>query len=330
MRTAQSDLGAVAQATAGGDARLPLCPITGKPALRRIHGVSARVVEDIWRYAQGVDVKRLFKGVDRITVYESPTGLLWFEPRIIGDGDFYRDYYERWHVHRRLDETAGVRCDYQTAAGFIPAGAQVIDVGCGPGVFRRHLPHAQYRGLDPYAGTEVDEVVIRETLEEHAAKVPQSYDVATAFHVIEHVADPRRHAELMVRLLRPGGLLILAAPLYPSPLTEIPNLPLNIPPHHVTWWNPAAYSALAAELELEVVEAGVLPPSRHQGLIYWMHRCLIKRADGPPRERFIAHRWSWHVSLALAYALARVASAFKTLPAGGRPVDAFLVARKPG
>jgi 2-polyprenyl-3-methyl-5-hydroxy-6-metoxy-1,4-benzoquinol methylase len=314
---------------AKGNDMLPPCPITGKPARRRIHGVSARVVEDIWRYAQGVNVKHLFNGVDRVTLFESPTGLVFFEPRIVGDGDFYQAYYDKWDVYGRLDALADTRCDFKRAAEFIEAGAKVVDVGCGPGVFRRHLNHAHYSGLDPYAGSDADDVVIRETLEAHAETMSESYDVATAFHVIEHVPDPRRHAELMVRLLKPGGLLILAAPLYPSPLSEIPNLPMNIPPHHVTWWNPSAFAALAAELGLEVIETGTLPPSPHQGLIYWLHRLLMKRTDGPPRERFIAHRWSWHLSIALAYPLAKIACRLRTLPPGSRPVDAFLVARKP-
>jgi 2-polyprenyl-3-methyl-5-hydroxy-6-metoxy-1,4-benzoquinol methylase len=314
---------------AGDEKVLPPCPITGKPAARRIHGVSARVIEDIWRIGQGVDVKHLFKGIDRVTLYESPTGLVFFEPRVVGDGAFYQTYYDEWDVHERLNDVADTRVDYKRAASFIPDGAEVVDVGCGPGVFRRHLSHARYTGLDPYAGPDADEVVIRETLEAYAAQRPESFDVATAFHVIEHVPDPRRHAELMVRLLKPGGLLILAAPLHPSPLTEIPNLPINIPPHHVTWWNPGAYRALAAELGLEVVEAGTLQPSPHQGLIYWLHRLLFKRTDKAPHERYIAHRWSWHAAIALAYPLAKIANRIKTLPNGARPVDAFLVARKP-
>lgn len=317
------------QAQAGNEAVLPPCPITGKPAKRRIHGVSARVVEDIWRYGQKVDVKHLFKGVDRVTLYESPTGLVFFEPRIVGDGAFYQSYYDEWDVHERLNDVADTRVDYKHAAAHIPAGAEVIDVGCGPGVFRRHLPHARYTGLDPYAGSDADAVVIRETIEAYAEKNAGRYDVATAFHVIEHVPDPRRHAELMVKLLRPGGLLILAAPLHPSPLTEIPNLPINIPPHHVTWWNPSAYRALAAELGLEVVRADTLPPSPHQGLIFWLHRLLFKRTDRGANERYIGHRWSWHAAIALAYPLAKIANRIRTLPGGCRPVDAFLVARKP-
>lgn len=311
----------------GGPA-LPACPITGKPALRRIHGVSARVVEDIWRYGQGVDVKHLFKGIDHVYLYESPTGLVFFEPKVVGDGAFYRDYYRKWDVHAGLTAWPDSRVDYQTAAGFIPPGAKVVDVGCGPGVFRQHLKHALYTGLDPYA-VDTDEVVIKETLEDYAVAHAGEYDAATAFHVIEHVPDPLRHAELMARLLKPGGLLILAAPLHPSPLTEIPNLPINMPPHHVTWWNPTAFSALATRLGLEIVRADVLPASPHQGVIYWLHRMLPVRTDRAPKERYIGHRWSWHASLAIAYAVAKVMSRIKVLPANARPVDAFLVARKP-
>jgi SAM-dependent methyltransferase len=307
----------------------PPCPITGKPALRRIHGVSARVVEDIWRIGQGVNVAHLFQGIERLTLYESPTGLVFFEPRIVGDGVFYDTYYRKWDVHAGLTYLWESRVDYARAAGYVPAGAKVIDVGCGPGTFGRHLSRAQYTGLDPYAGAGASDAVIRETLDVHAAKRPEFYDVATAFHVIEHVPDPRRHTELMVKLLKPGGLLILAAPLHPSPLTEIPNFPINIPPHHVTWWNPGAFTALAAELGLQVVEASALPPSPHQGTIHWLHKLLLRRTDQAPRERYVAHRWSWHASIAIAYALAKIASRFKIAPSSARPVDAYLVARKP-
>lgn len=303
------------------------CPLTGKPS-RRIHGVSARFLEGFWQRAQGVDVKRLFKGIDRVTLYESPTGLVFFEPRIIGDGDFYETYYRRWDVHSGLNLSSDKRIDYMRSAKHIPEGASVLDVGCGPAMFRHHLPHARYTGLDPYAEDELGGIVVRETLEEHARKHAGSYDAACAFHVIEHVPDPLLHARQMVELLKPGGLLILAAPLHPSLLTEIPNLPLNIPPHHVTWWNPGAFTALAEELGLTVVEASALPPSPHQGVICWLSRLLIARTAPPPDERYVANRWSWHLSLWLGYALARIATRIRTIPGDGRPVDAYLVARK--
>ncbi|MFG1391364.1 class I SAM-dependent methyltransferase [Xanthobacter agilis] len=305
------------------------CPITGLPPVRRIQSMSKELVQDIWKIGQGVDVSHLLAGIDRFSLYESPTGLVYFDPIVVGDGAFYGSYYTKWEVHDALTYRSDTRVDFVHTARHVPAGAKVLDIGCGPGVFRRHLTHATYVGLDPYASADVDDVVIRETLEEHAEKNPGAYDVTCAFHVIEHVPDPRRHAELMAKLVKPGGLVVLGAPLYPSPLTEVPNFPLNIPPHHVTMWNPQSFSALAKELGLEVVEATTTPPSPHQNMFFWMHKLLFRRTDQATDPRIYAHRWSWHASVALAYLGAKIVSPFLSMPASARPIDAYLVARKP-
>lgn len=306
----------------------PRCPITGKPPLRLIQRISKSLLMDLWRIAQGVDVSMLFKDIEHFNMYESPAGLIYFDPPITGDGVFYNSYYSCWNVHRGLNLLYEDRQDYKRSARYVSPGAHVIDVGCGPGVFRHHLGHARFTGLDPYASPEVDDAVLREHLEDHSLSHVGAYDVATAFHVIEHVENPLRHAELMVKLVKRGGLLILAAPLYPSPLSEIPNFPINMPPHHVTWWNPKAFSMLAEKLGLEVVEASTLPPSPHQGQIYWLHKFLMRRTYHSARERYYAHRWSWHMSLAVAYLLSKIAIRFRQLPPNIRPVDAYLVARK--
>jgi SAM-dependent methyltransferase len=289
--------------------------------------MSKALVADIWRYGQGVDVRSLLKSVDRFEMYESPTGLVYFDPPLVGDSAFYKTYYDRWDVHAALNDRSEDREDYKRTAAHVPKEAHVIDVGCGPGVFRRHLGHAHYTGLDPYSDTE-DPAVFRETLEQHASTHAEMYDVATAFHVIEHVADPRRHFQRMVDLVKPGGLVVLAAPLYPSPLSEIPNFPLNMPPHHVTWWNPASFTALAEEFGMEVSEAKTLPPSPHQGRIHWLHRFLTRRTRPLPQDRYYGHVWSWHASILLAHLLSKIGVRISKLPATARPVDAYLVARK--
>jgi len=291
--------------------------------------MATKALADIWRYGQGVDVSYLFKGLTHVGLYESATGLVFFDPPVVGDGKFYGTYYARKDIKASLTLGADTRVDYATAASHVPAGAELVDVGCGPALFKAHVPQANYTGLDPYATVETAAVIIRDTLENHARERPGHYDVATAFHVIEHVPDPRRHAELMGTLLKPGGLLILAAPLHPSPLTEIPNLPLNLPPHHVTWWNPSAFTALAHELGLEVVLATALPPSWHQGPLFWLHKFLPVKTERTKPERYVRNRLSWHASIWVAYMAAKVARAFKAMPDDVRPIDTILVARKP-
>jgi SAM-dependent methyltransferase len=106
--------------------------------------------------------------------------------------------------------------------------------------------------------------------------------------VIEHTSDPRGFAERLMRLLRPKGLLILCAPLHPSPLTEIPNFLNNVPPHHMTWWNTRAFSALAEQLALRPVEIAELPASPHNALVPWVHKFSFCRSGKAPDERYIA------------------------------------------
>jgi SAM-dependent methyltransferase len=197
------------------------------------------------------------------------------------------------------------------------------------GAFRAHLPHAHFTGLDPFAPDEADSAVLRETAEVHASRHAASYDVVTAFQLIEHLAEPLRFVENMLRLLKPGGHLILCAPLHPSAMTALPNFLLNALPHHLTWWNQSALSALASHFSLDVEELSELEASPHEGVIHWMAKLCPVQAGRKDNPVYFAHRWSWHLGLGAAYAAARLAHRVMPLPRGSRPAAVFLAARKP-
>jgi SAM-dependent methyltransferase len=308
---------------------LPACPITGTPARRRVQKISVKLLESLWRIGLGIDVSRLLSGNKSIGLYESGCGLFFFEPRIGGDERFYVDFWRRV-ARLDMDDHVMTRMEFRRAAAHIPNGAALLDVGCGRGTFHRHVTHAGYRGLDPSAPGDADPAVVRETLSAHAERFPQAYDVVTAFQVIEHVPDPRGFTELLLRALKPGGLLILCAPLHPSPLTEIPNLLINAPPHHLTWWSKRAFEALAHGCRLEPLEIGEIACSPHEGWVHWVRKFSLFRAKPGDVECYFAHRWSWHVNLALSFVFAKIVFAFKPLPSHPRPTNVFFVARKTG
>jgi SAM-dependent methyltransferase len=308
--------------------QLPPCPLTGRPAKRRVHGFATGPLLAVWRVAGAGDLSRLFGDTPQVVLYESDTGLFFFDPMTEGDEGFYKTFYRRSRAYARLDRRMISRVEFRHAAALIPAGANVVDVGCGMGAFSAHVGHASYVGLEPFAPNGAPDVVLRETLEQHVERKAGRYDVVTAFQVIEHVVDPKGFARKCMDLLRPGGMLILCAPLHPSPLTEVPNFPLNFPPHHLTWWSRSAFTELATILDVELIEITELPFSPHLSIVGWLRRFSRVRLPPAPRERYFAHRWSWHANLAFAYALANIADRVLPPPGSLQPIDVLMAARK--
>ncbi len=317
------DLTTVAASAA---AQPPPCPITGQPAVRLIQDVSQGLLVRLWRHAGGVELGHLLRGRGTIRLWESPSGLAFFDPMIEGDGALYPAFYRNTRAdHWLCGDPGASRAEFQAAAVLIGAGERVLDVGCGHGAFALHVPEARYVGLDPYAPDDADARVLREDIAAHAEANPEAYDVVCAFQVLEHTARPLDMARAMVRALKPGGLFIAAVPSWPSPLVEIPNMPSNAVPHHLSWWTPGALETLCAELGLEAADAWPLPPQVQHRLLHWTWWFSPVKVHGPYYKR----HWGWHISLALGHSLARLISPFGALPPFARSMDCFVSARKP-
>ncbi|WP_312978322.1 bifunctional 2-polyprenyl-6-hydroxyphenol methylase/3-demethylubiquinol 3-O-methyltransferase UbiG [Atlantibacter sp.] len=97
-------------------------------------------------------------------------------------------------------------------------GKTVLDVGCGGGILSESMSRqgATVTGLDMGAeplqvarlhalesGVAVD--YVQETVEDHAAKHPQKYDVVTCMEMLEHVPDPASVVHACAQLVKPGG-----------------------------------------------------------------------------------------------------------------------------
>lgn len=303
-----------------------ICPITGEAATL-VQEVSAALLRGLWRRAFKVEPTPLPAG--RLGIYRSPCGLVFFAPAEEGDGPFYEALYRRLDAGGRVRAAGRDRAEYPHAAARIRAGDTVLEVGAGAGAFARLVPGAAYVGLDPNPGAYAEHggAIRAESLVDHAAAHPGAYDAAVAFQVIEHVADPLGFATDMVRCLKPGGVLMLGAPVWPSAMTAIPDFAFNAPPHHLSWWNAQAMRALADRLGLAVEEIRALAPVPAQPLIHWMGRMapVTTRPDGP----WFAPRRSWYASLAVSFLLGRLAAALLPLPRNAAPMFVLLVARKP-
>ncbi|MBV9374663.1 MAG: class I SAM-dependent methyltransferase [Alphaproteobacteria bacterium] len=304
---------------------IPLCPITGLPATRRIQPISARLIIDLWRGTFGVATERQLAEIDYFGLWESPCGLAFFEPMLAGDEVFYVELHRRGDFGPILASPRNARAEFRRVAELVQPGEKVLDVGCGEAALAPYLAHAIYVGLEPHPHATAAKSGIRsETIVQHAASHPDEYDVVCASHVIEHVSDPLGFARDLVQCVKPGGRLCIVVPSRISALTEIPNFVLNAPPHHLSWWNEDALQTLAHRLDL-ISEALEPVPFSFDSLIYWMGRVAPKLTG----ERYFRAHWIWHGALAWSWLAGRTGYALFDVPASARPSGLMLIARKP-
>ena len=157
--------------------------------------------------------------VDGTRVVRCDCGLvfLWPQPSAASLAQAYDDaYYRPWKDQSRLREMIW-RTRMDCVSRLVSPGT-LLDVGCGTGDFLRL---AKNRGWD-VVGTEISatgsHAARNQGLSVHTgelweARLPAaSFDLITCWHVIEHVAEPRRVIEEIHRILRPSGWLVLATP----------------------------------------------------------------------------------------------------------------------
>ncbi len=159
----------------------------------------------------------------------------------------------------------GKKRKYIKRAGF--ERGSLLDIGCGTGHFAASMKKAGWEvtGIEPndkareYASSEFGLNVLLP--EEINRLSDNSFDCITMWHVMEHFHDPFGYASEVRRLLKPGGMWLVAMPNCGSydAICYGTNWAAWDVPRHLWHFKPATMKRFADKAGFRITGTGVLP-----------------------------------------------------------------------
>lgn len=186
-------------------------------------------------------------------------GFRFFDPALAGGGKFYEELARAgYYVESRPE------FDFALDLCRRESMKSVLDVGGGEGAF---LDRARSAGLATVAVelnanaaaacAQKGHRTLQKLLEEISPEeLDGGVDMLTLFQVVEHVPDPRAFLRHAARLVKSGGLVIVAVPNNSGQHVLLPFDPANMPPHHVSRWRARDLDRLGADCGLTVAARG--------------------------------------------------------------------------
>lgn len=224
-------------------------PVTGSYNTSLILELDVSRIVSLYQKEQNLNVERYFGGRKAIQLRIcNDTGYRFYYPMdIYGDDAFYQ------HLQQTGIYYLQEKWEYDKAASLIGQGQKVLEIGSGAGFFMKKLmdrKQAKLCGLELNTNQvaiaqQKGMPVINETIESHAEKNPGAYDVVVFLQVLEHVPDVRSFLTASLKVLKPGGQLIICVP-YNNPYLYRYDLyhTLNLPPHHSGLWDKPSFRKL--------------------------------------------------------------------------------------
>ena len=190
-------------------------------------------------------------------------GLTFSHPMRAADAAFYEastEYDDKWEFDVVPDRLAE-----------LGRRGALLDLGCGDGRFlSRVTGHFVPTGLDFNPEAVRAARAARGLQDVHAVALEEldrwepdrRFEAITAFHVLEHLEDPRALLAHIARRLVPGGLLAVSVPNPDRWVLRWVREAWDHPPHHLTRWTARALRSLLEQQGFDVEEVRSEPLQR--------------------------------------------------------------------
>jgi SAM-dependent methyltransferase len=202
-------------------------------------------------------------------------------PHVGGDEEFYGILHEENAYPSDRWEYEKTRTALRThSTGSSPVA---LDFGAGVGKFLQSLPSHWRRCA--VEGSETTRSILRtHDIEVYSTLLdaePGSFDLITAFQVVEHVAPFRKLFEECRRSIKHGGRLVISVPFGPAMLQqEVATGCADMPPNHINKWTPASLRRALSGSGFEVERVDWEPVSLSK-ILGAVHLRLMSDAQFP-------------------------------------------------
>jgi len=230
-------------------------PVTGLSNVKLNKKIDSSDIIIRYKRDFDIDVGKYFEGKTQVYIYEClDTGFLFFSPEgMAGDESFYDELKIQMPVKYNVPYYSEDKWEYGVCAEYIEPGNKVYEIGAGNGAFLRKLIDKQVTDV---FGSELNHYSIKtalekgikleyKTIEERAEVNETLYDVVCTFQVLEHVSHVKSFLDSAIKILKPGGKLMIAVP-FNNPYLfgyDVLNT-LNLPPHHMGLWNKQVFQKI--------------------------------------------------------------------------------------
>lgn len=214
-------------------------PLSLNATTRLIESYEPRKLREDWQRAFEIDISPELKGVEKIHLYHCEDSQLdFFLPESVAGSERLYEALQKFDWFYMPD-----KWEFEEAMKDLADCESLLEVGCGQGFFiekaLKYLKCKSVKGIE-FSDEAVkkarskDLPVVKATLKELIDK-GETFDAVCSFQVLEHISSPRPFLEEVLKVLKPGGALIMCVPNKGSFLKYQYNI-LDMPPHHMTRW----------------------------------------------------------------------------------------------
>ncbi len=248
---------------------MKISPLSQSADITLLETIQTETLIRDWKNKYNIDIKDEFHGHKQIYLYQcNKSKLRFFFPLdVVGSASLYEQ------LEKKYENYFAAKREFEAAIEDLNDCANVLEVGCGEGVFLELLAERNKKikseGIDinPKAiavAAKKGFCVSLARIEELVKARRDCFDAVVASHVLEHVPDPRAFLDAMINLIKPGGKVIITVPNHDSYLKYAKNALLNQPPHHMSQWSVKTFRFLESIFPVKIKHARMVPISSEE------------------------------------------------------------------